>query len=513
MTTMARPLWLWAVLFAVVVLAVFAEQTWPYWHGSTLVAGIHADGPFHYYCETLRLNPASFSGDLTVQSNQNLGAYEFFYDFMVRFTKATGLSLLNANLIICWLGNILYLAGVMFLLQRLGMQPGWAAMGTLLAAQPFVLIGMSSGVVHSLAIPREVWQWPMPWFVCWFLSGRRERIHLLAFYAAIGLVFAFTYPLWAVLLGIGFGLADAIDFIRGKNWQNFAWLAVAALLCAGLVSIPSLATYRAAVGGGAVLDYNEISHSVYLSKGFRRLLLFIAVGGAAIWFLRRQVIPSGAAIRRLEILLLATLAVCLLFEPLQRLVPVLSLLYLGRLSLVAYLASVAIITVALNAGFRHFPFWGQALSAAAILAVCLFPVFSLRNEVRSSVAAQNDFIVFCQTLRQKTPVNALMLAPPEPGAHYFRVYAERGLWISGKDNGVLSRSRKLYDEGLRRLKTLQAFYDDQTAPATRAAILQTLNADGVGYVVVEADKKWTATLSWPVLYQNGNWQLRGRPVG
>jgi hypothetical protein len=514
MTSAARSSGIWLLFFVGVVLAVFAEQTWPYWRAGALLAGIHADGPFHYYCESIRLDPASFPGDLTVQSNHNLGAYDFFYAFVVAFTKATGLSLLNANLVLCWLGNILYLAGVMFLLRCLGARPGWAAIGTLLAAQPFVLIGMSSGVIHSLAIPREVWQWPIPWFVAWFLFGRRERFHLLLFYGAIGAVFAFTYPLWAVLLGVGFGLADATRFLREKNGRGILWLGAAALVCMALVAIPSLATYRAvATGDGAVLDYNQITRSVYFSKGLRRLLLFVAVGWGAFWLLRRARGELNEPLRRLKILLLASLGVCLLYEPLQRVLPGLSLLYPGRLSLVACLASMAAVALALDAGYRKFPIWGKTLALAAILAVCLSPVRSLQKEMAGSIAAQEDFVAFCQQVRLKTPGNTLIIVPLEPGAHYFRVYAERSLWISGKDNGVLSRSRKLYDEGLRRLKILQTFYDDQTAPSARAAILQTLNANGVDYVVVEADKKWAATLSWPVMFQKGNWQLRGPPAG
>jgi hypothetical protein len=501
-----------ALGFFVILAIVFAEQSQPFWHGGKLLAGIHADGPFHYFCERVRLNPESYPGDIVVQNNRNLGAYEFFYASVTTAVKVTGLSLLNANLVLCWLGNILYLAGVMVLLRCLGARPGWAAIGTLLAAQPFVLIGMPSGVVHSLAIPRGVWQWPMPWFLTWFLFGERKNWHLLFFYSAIGAVFAFTYPLWAVHLGIGFGLADALRFVREKNWQNLLWLIAAGILCAGLVAIPSLATYRVTIGGGAVLDYNEITRSVYFSKGFRRLLFVAAAGCAALWFLRRRTTEWNEKTRRLQTLLLSALAVCLFYEPFQRLFPVLSLLYLGRLSLVVYLASVVIVTIVLNAGFRGFSFWGRMLTVAAILAVCLAPVFSLRNEIKSSVAAQNDFIVLCRTIQRETPMNTLMLAPPGQGAHYFRVYAERSLWISGKDNGVLSRSRTLYEEGLRRVKILRTFYDDQTAPSARAAILQMLKANGVDYVVVEADKKWAATLSWPVMFQKGNWQLRGLPA-
>lgn len=504
---------IWLLFFAGVVLAVFAEQTWPYWRDGALLAGIHADGPFHYYCESIRLDPASFPGDLTVQSNQSLGAYEFFYAFVAAFTKATGLSLLNANLVLCWLGNFLYLAGVMFLLRRLGARPGWAAVGTLLAAQPFVLVEMSSGVIHSLAIPREVWQWPLPWFVTWFLFGKRAGWHLLIFYGAIGAMFAFTYPLWAVLLGVGFGLADAAFFLREKKFTEIFWLGAAGLVCMALVAIPSLATYRAvAAGDGAVLDYNQITRSVYFSKGFRLLLVFVAAGLGSFWLLRKTNAELSEPLRRLRILLLASVAVCVFFEPLQRLLPNVSLLYPGRLSLVAYLASMMAVALALDAAFQKFPCWGKALAVAAIVAVCVSPIRSLQKEVKTgsdgSVAAQEDFVAFCKQVRQKTPANILAIAPPLPGAHYFRVYAERSLWISGKDTGVLSRSRKLYGEGNRRLKILQQFYDGQTSPPQREIILQTLKLEGVNYIVVEEDEKWTVNLSWPVIFQNGKWELR-----
>jgi hypothetical protein len=499
--------------FLCVFIFIFIEQTAFFWHHGDLLAGTHADGPFHYSCELLKLNPESFPGDIAIQSNRNFGAYEYFYSFVAAFTKATGLSLLNGNLVLCWLANFLYLAGVMFLLRRLGARPVWAAIGMLLAAQPFVLVGMSSGVVHSLAIPREVWQWPLPWFVTWFLFGKRAGWHLLIFYGAIGAMFAFTYPLWAVLLGVGFGLADAAFFLREKKFTEIFWLGAAGLVCMALVAIPSLATYRAvAAGDGAVLDYNQITRSVYFSKGFRLTLVFVAAGLGSFWLLRRTNGELSEPLRRLRILLLASLAVCVFFEPLQRLLPNVSLLYPGRLSLVAYLASMMAVALALDAAFQKFPCWGKALAVAAILAVCLSPIRSLQKEVKTgsdgSVAAQEDFVAFCKQVRQKTPANILAIAPPLPGAHYFRVYAERSLWISGKDTGVLSRSRKLYDEGNRRLKILQQFYDGQTSPPQREIILQTLKLEGVNYIVVEEDEKWTASLSWPVIFQNGKWQLR-----
>ena len=503
--------------FPLVLLLVFIGQTLGFWHHTVLFAGTHADGPFHYFCERLRLDPLSFPGDLAVQSNRNLGAYDYFYSFVGAGTRVTGLSLLTANLVLCWLGNSLYLAGVMFLLRRLGARPLWAAVGTLLAAQPFVLIAMSSGVIHSLAIPREVCQWPVPWLLAWFLTGRRAGPHLVLFYAVIGAVFACTYPLWAVLLGVGFGLADAVRFARKKKGRDFFWLGAGALVCVMLVAIPSLATYRVVTTGeGSVLDYNQITRSVYFSKGFRRLLLFAAVGWTALWLLRRWMPESGESLRRLQTLLLVALGVCLIYEPCQRLLPVLSLLYPGRLSLLAYLISMVAVALALDAGFERFPRWGRALTGLAIAGVCLYPAWDTfagtRRGLGEAIPAQEDFVEFCRSVHEVMPEQALAVVPPLPGTHYFRVYAERSLWISAKDTGVLSRSRKLYDEGCRRLERLQEIYQRETPPTRRETLLQEIKANGVRYLVVDTDQKWMTAVSWPARLKNGKWELRVAPA-
>ncbi len=65
--------WLCALLFVGVFAVVFLEQTHVYWRHGQLLAGIHADGPFHFYCEMSRLSPDHFPNDLAVQSNQSLG--------------------------------------------------------------------------------------------------------------------------------------------------------------------------------------------------------------------------------------------------------------------------------------------------------------------------------------------------------------------------------------------------------------------------------------------------------
>src|SRR5439155_5687488 len=185
--------WVLPLFFCLVAFAVFLEQTWPYWHQGELLAGIHADGPFHFYNEAARLSPEYFPKDLAVQSNRDLGFYEYFYGSLNWLVNLTGASLLKTNLAVCWVGNFLYLGGVMVLLWRLKLSAWTCALGTLLAAQPFVLTGgMSSGVIHSLAIPREVWLWPMPWLVGWFIFGKRAKARLLIFYGLLGAVYGFT---------------------------------------------------------------------------------------------------------------------------------------------------------------------------------------------------------------------------------------------------------------------------------------------------------------------------------
>jgi len=188
-TAAPRP-WQLLLGFGLVSITVFFAQTWPYWRQGELLPGIHADGPFHYYCELARISPDHFSRDLAVQSNQELGFYEYFYRSLKWLVQLTGAPLLKTNLAVCWVANVFYLGGVMVLLWRLKLSAWGCAWGTLLAAQPFVLTGgMSSGVIHSLAIPREVWLWPMPWLVCWFIFGKRAKARLLVFYGVLGIVY------------------------------------------------------------------------------------------------------------------------------------------------------------------------------------------------------------------------------------------------------------------------------------------------------------------------------------
>jgi len=508
----AQPRW-WHLLlgFGLVAAAVFLEQTWPYWKQGELLAGIHADGPFHYYNETARLHPESFPKDLAVQSNRALGFYEYFYGSLAWLVNLTGASLLKTNLAVCWVGNFLYLGGVMVLLWRLKL-PAWTCgLGTLLAAQPFVLTGgMSSGVIHSLAIPREVWLWPMPWLLGWFIFARREKARLLVFYGVLGAVYGFTYPLWAALFGLAFGLADAARILRQKKIPELVWLAGAALLCVALVSAPSLATFRV-MGGeeSAVLDYNQITRSVYLSKGFRRLLLFSAAGLGALWFCRRGKLTEDGPLSRLGWLLTASLVVCSVYEPFQRLWPTLSLLYPGRLSLVAYLASIVALIACLHASVRRFPPWGKITVIVSVLFLCLDPVRSLRKEMLGRpLPAQTDFVQFCRQVKARTRPEALALVEPTVGSHYFRVYSERGLWINPKDTGVLSRSRSTYAIAQDRLRALKVFYETTTPVTERETLLQKLRKEGVDHVITRADEDWPQSLSWPVVEVVGRWQLR-----
>jgi len=507
----AQPRW-WHLLlgFGLVAAAVFLEQTWPYWKQAELLAGIHADGPFHYYNEAARLHPESFPKDLAVQSNRDLGFYEYFYRSLAWLVNLTGASLLKTNLAVCWAGNLLYLGGVMVLLWRLKL-PAWTCgLGTLLAAQPFVLTGgMSSGVIHSLAIPREVWLWPMPWLLCWFILGNRAKARLLVFYGALGAVYGFTYPLWAALLGLAFGLVDAARILRQKNYREFFWLLCAALLCVALVSVPSLVTFQR-MGGeeSAVLDYNQITRSVYLSKGFRRLLLFSAAGLGAVWFCRRGKLTVDGPLSRLWWLLIVALLVCCVYEPFQRLWPTLSLLYPGRLSLVAYLASIVALLACLHESVRRFPLWGKITAIVSVLFLCLDPVRSLRKEMLGRpLPAQTDFVQFCRLVKARTRIDALALVEPSVGSHYFRVYAERGLWINPKDQGVLSRTRSTYATAQDRLRALRVFYEKTTPATERESLLQRFRQEGVDYVITREDEDWSQSLSWLVVEKLGRWEL------
>ena len=505
------PTGLW---FAGVALVAFASQTWAWWHQGGLLAGMHADGPFHFVSELVRSASGVLPTDPMVQANRDVGAYEHFYASVIGLAKLTGWSLLTANLAMCWAGNFLYLAGVFALLRKLHVAPWSCALGTWLGAQPFVFIGMSSGVTHSLAIPREVWLWPMPWFAMWFATGRREGVHLIVFYVALGAIYAFTYPLWAALLGVAFGLADAWAIVRERRWPQLAWLAAAGVLCLLVVAVPALSTLRA-VGGdeGALLDYNQITRAVYFTKGFRRLLLFGSVGIAALWCLLKEDGDGVKPWRRLGRLLLGSLLVCVAYEPLQRFVPSLSMLYLGRLSLVVFLVSMVSVAAWLEGRFGSLPKWGKALVIVAVLWTSVEPVRSTRKELAlQAPPARTDFVEFCRWVKQNTKPESLAVVEPTIGSHYFRVYAERGLWMNTKDTGVLSRSKKLFSQALERLERLNELYAPATSVAQREAVLDRLRGDGVAYMVTRTSHDWAGALSWPVVHTTGIWQLRAAPA-
>ena len=408
--------------------------------------------------------------------------------------------------------NFLYLGGVFVLLRVLKLAPWACALGTWLAAQPFILIGMSGGVNHWLAIPREVWLWPLPWFVLWFVMGRREGVALPVFYGVLGAVYCMTYPLWAALFGVAFGIADAWPMIRARRWRQLGWLATGAALCLLVVALPALATFRA-VGGedGAVLDYNQITRSVYFTKGFRRLLLFTIAGLLSLrWWLKSNSTGADAA-RRVRHLLLASLFVCVAYEPVQRLAPSLSMLYAGRLSVMAFLVSMVAVTVWLHRGASVLPAWGKALVVAAVLGASWDPLRAARKDfAEQAPPARADFVEFCRKVKEATKP-ALAVVEPTVGSHYFRVYAERGLWIHTKDTGVLSRTRTLYAQARQRLEKLNGLYEASTSQTGREALLAQLRADGVTRIVTRSDEEWVGALSWPVVLSHGPWQLRAPP--
>ena len=509
-TIVTAPYWRIVLWGLTVFVLVFLQQSLPCWRDGQWLVGTHADGPFHFYCELSRMSPELFPNDLTVQSNQSLGSYETTYRSVAWIAKRTGWPLIATNLVLCWLGNVLYLAGVMVCLSRLKLGTFWCALGTFLAAQPFVLLTMSSGVVHSLLIPREFWLWLLPWFVLWFALGRRDGWRLLVFYAVLGATYSLTYPLWAVLFGLAFGLADGWRFWCEKRFVNFAWLAGGGVVCLAVVVVPALGLANTVAGGeSAVLDYNQIHQSVYLGKGFRRLLLFSAMGLVTFWWLGKQKLPIEESRRRLQMLLVACLGVCLIYEPFQRLFPTLSLLYPGRLSLVAFLISMMAVALWLHHGWSGWKRRGRTWAVVGLMVLLVDPVKHLFQDFRDqSPSVQVDFVNLCKSANKAVPIDGLCVVPLDRGCPYFRVYAERGLWISPKDTGVLSRTRALYSEAKQRLQTLEIFYAADTATIQREAVLNQMHTNGVTHVVTKADAPWTASLSWPVIQSNGVWQLR-----
>ncbi len=500
------------IAFACLLVVVFVSQTWPFWQSGRLLPGIHADGAFHYYSELARLDPTLFPRDLAITSNRQLGYYEHFYQLANGFARLSGLGLMRANHLLCWLGNALYLLGVVVLLRRFGLSPTWCFVGGLMVAQVYVLIAMWSGLVHSIAIPREFWLWPLPWFILWFVSSERHGSQLLLFYGVLAGVYALNYPLWATLFGMAFGLADIWRIAQARAYSDLLWLGGSAVLAMALVAAPALTILR--VTGreeSSVLDYNAISRSVYLTKGFRRLILFTLLGIGALFLLRKggSWPPSTA---RLAALMIGPFLICCVYEPIQRFLPSLSFLYLGRLSLVVYFVASVLVILALS---HDFPGWPLGAKAAAILGLtllCLEPQRVLNKETRpANLPSNRDFITFAEKVKAQTPVDTLGLLPPETGSHYFRVFAERGLWIDPKDSGILSRTKAIYQIAQDRLARQRKFYQESTSPSERAGLLADFAREGIDFIATRVGSPIAPSVTWPVTWESNGWEFRARP--
>ena len=233
----------------------------------------------------------------------------------------------------------------------------------------------------------------------------------------LGAIYGFTYPLWAALFGLAFGLADAGQIVRSKKYSDLAWLAAGGGLCVAIVAAPAWAVAHITAGGeSAVLDYNQLTRSVYASKGLRRFVLFVAMGFAAFWFLRKRAPEATSPWRRLFTLLVVTTGVSLIYEPFQRLAPSLSLLYLGRLSLIAYLVGVVAVAGALDFAWRAAPPWGKALVVVGLALFVFDPTRRLFKDWRAqSPPMRTDFVEFCRRVRQETPLAVSCIVPPELG--------------------------------------------------------------------------------------------------
>ena len=348
--------WLAAVLFTAVVTLLFAARTWPYWIDGQLLAASHADEPFHFTSEMVRLSPDHFAKDLTAEPGKNLGEpYDSFYRTMVGLVRATGLSLMQVNMLVCWLGNILYLGGLIVLLRKLGL-PWWlAAFGTLLAAQRFALM-VQTPITHGLAIPREFWLWPLPWLLAWFTFGSREKGWLVLFYATIGLLYTATYPLWAVVFGLAFGCVDLWRIIEKKNWNALFWFSGGTAICLGAVALYNTGNFGHLGGGedSALLERTRHTVALYFTKGFRRFLLFAVVGIWAYWELKKRIAWNENLTLLKRIWIVAAL-ICLFYQPLEGPFRILSMLYLGRLSIFVFVISMLALGLCLHHCFRGFP--------------------------------------------------------------------------------------------------------------------------------------------------------------
>jgi hypothetical protein len=480
-------LWRPLIAFLLVLVVVFLQKTAGSWTEAGLLPGGHIDGPFHFYCEYVRLDPAAYPGDLAVQSNRNVGAYEYFYAAMAGLARLSGLDLVDANMIVNWAGNMAYLAGVFVLLIRLGAGLPAAMLGTFWAAQRYVLVLMNAGVLHSLAIPREVALAPLPWLILVFITAPRSAWFYGLFFAGLGLIYTWTYPLWALIFGLMFGLASLWEIVRARAWGHLAGLATGSAVCLGLVALTALETYQA-VGGesSAFLEYNQSQRWVYWQKGFRRLLMFTLPALAVAWWWHRKAGEFSDAMKRLCILIAACVVVCLVYDPLERAVSQLSILYLGRLSLPAVLLSIALIVLWFQLHWRERPFWVRTLTVAA---ACYALTYPLSKEIPSwskphSVQMNPEFVRICRMIASDEATrDALFVVEPERGTYYFRVYARRSLWIHPKDRGILSRTYSLYQEGISRNETLETFFNLEAPVQARHAALARMRSEGVEYIL------------------------------
>lgn len=488
-TRFACPAGLWRSLAAFILLlvAVFLQKTAGSWTQEGLLPGGHIDGPFHFYCEYIRLDSGAFAGDLAVQSNRSLGAYDYFYSVMAGLARVTGLDLVPLNIVVNWMGNAAYLAGVFVLLLRLGAGLPAAVLGTFWAAQRYVLVLMNGGVAHSLAIPREVMLAPLPWLILLYVWAPRSSWFYCLFFSGLGLVYAWTYPLWALVFGLMFGLASLWDIVRGRCWAHLVGLACGSVVCIGLVALTALGTYEAVTGeASAVFDYQVGHRWVYWQKAFRRLLMFALPALAACWWWKKKAGGLSAEMGRLALLLACCLAVCLVYDPLERVFSPVNLLHLGRLSVPAVLISIVLVVLWFQHHWSARPLWVKGAAAVAALYAMTYP---LSKEIPGwskppPVQLDAGFVSFCRKVAADSGTReALFIVEPQRGTNYFRVYARRSLWIHPKDEGILSRTRALYAEGQARNAVLHAFFSPETPGAERTAAQQRMLAEGVAYVV------------------------------
>jgi hypothetical protein len=496
-----------ALLFLLVVVFTFASRTAVFWHQGRLLAGLHADEPFHYTAELVRLAPDHYPEDPAVQDTRSIsGSYGLFYRLMGGMTRKTGWSLMTVNFVVCWTANVIYLAGVMWLLRRLGASPGLCAIGTVLASQRFALISGQTLVAHGVAIPREVWQSLLPWFVLWFAVGSRQQWRLLIFYGVLSTTFCATYPLWAVELGLAFGLVDLWRIVRDRDWRSFAWLAGAAIVSALFILAANYGQFEGLTGEqSALFDRMQPGKPIYYTKGFRRFVLFAVIGLCGFWQLGWRFIKEQEPLRRLWSLWLVAVAVCCVYQPLEQIFPKLGLFYLGRLSLVAFLISMVVATVALQYRFSMIAHWKKWALVIGIVTLCAFPLWSAYRG-----RLDRSFVDLCRWIRANAPVSATFFVPPIDDVHHFRIYAERGMWIAPYDKTTLWRTKRQYALMQEHVDTLKNFFAATASVAEREAVLERLREESVEFVITPASASWSS-LSWPVVHEQAGWQLHAPP--